>query len=173
MHACAECGSSGGGRILATHTQAYVHACAYCGRRGGGRMPPPALRCCMSGSSSGSACRLIHKKRQCMGGGAYAHISPALRCCMSGSSSRSAACRSCTAQSRILSSAYVSIRQHTSAYVSICLPLLYCPVTDTLFSIRQHTSAYVSIRQHTSAYVSIRMSGSSYTSAVCRSCAAD
>ncbi len=33
-----------------------------------------------------------------------------------------------------------SIRQHTSAYVSI----------------RQHTSAYVSIRQHTSAYVSIR-----------------
>jgi hypothetical protein len=37
------------------------------------------------------------------------------------------ACRSCTAQSRILSSAYVSIRQHTSAYVSI----------------RQHTSAYV------------------------------
>jgi hypothetical protein len=37
-------------------------------------------------------------------------------------------------------SAYVSIRQHTSAYVSI----------------RQHTSAHVSIRQHTSAHVSIR-----------------
>ncbi len=36
--------------------------------------------------------------------------------------------------------AYVSIRQHTSAYVSVC----------------QLTPAYVSIRQHTSAYVSIR-----------------
>ncbi len=35
-------------------------------------------------------------------------------------------------------SAYVSLLQHTPAYVSIC----------------QHSSAYVSIRQHTSAYVS-------------------
>jgi hypothetical protein len=73
-------------------------------------------------------------------------------------------------------SAYVSIRQHTSAYVSIYvhyhLILLYmCPHT-ALYVIRQHTSAYVSIRQrmhicalspHTtvhvsSAYVSIRAS---------------
>jgi hypothetical protein len=35
--------------------------------------------------------------------------------------------------------AYVSIRQHTSAYVGIC----------------QHTPAHVSIRQHTSAYVKV------------------
>jgi hypothetical protein len=40
---------------------------------------------------------------------------------------------------------YVSIRQHTSAHVSM----------------RQHTSAYVSIRQHTSAYISTRQSGCS------------
>jgi hypothetical protein len=48
-------------------------------------------------------------------------------------------------------SAYVSIRQHTSAYVEIldAQPPL-------CIRIRQHTSAYVSIRQHTSAYVSIR-----------------
>jgi hypothetical protein len=53
---------------------------------------------------------------------------------------------------------YVSIRQHTSTYVSIrrlagstnmsrqhrCL---------RTYEIRQHTSAFVSIRQHTSAYV--------------------
>jgi hypothetical protein len=79
-------------------------------------------------------------------------------------------------------SAYVSLRQPTSAYVSIrqhadlCWLQVYqawCPTnwlmwhcwrpwTDlrNLFTItsriRQHTSAYVSIRQHTSAYVSIR-----------------
>ncbi len=56
-------------------------------------------------------------------------------------------------------SAYVSIRQHTSAYAYV--------------SIRQHTSAYVSIRQHTSAYVlalgrsrpgSIRQHTSAYVS---------
>ncbi len=46
-------------------------------------------------------------------------------------------------------SAYVSIRQHTSAYA-------YAVALDAASaaygSIRQHTSAYVSIRQHTSAY---------------------
>jgi hypothetical protein len=51
-------------------------------------------------------------------------------------------------------SAYVSIRQHTSAYR--CLPALpragYTLNTSAYVSIRQHTSAYVSIRQHTSAY---------------------
>jgi hypothetical protein len=74
-------------------------------------------------------------------------------------------------------SAYISIRQHTSAYVSIrsahtsahtsassalrrepprrSAPLLPAPVAYV--SIRQHTSAYVSIRQHTAAYVSIRV----------------
>jgi len=46
---------------------------------------------------------------------------------------------------------YVSIRQHTSAYVSNV-------------SIRQHTSAYVRIRLHTSAYVSIRQHTSAYVS---------
>jgi hypothetical protein len=40
-------------------------------------------------------------------------------------------------------SAYVSIRQHASACVSM---------RQLYVSIRQHTSAYVSIRQHTSAY---------------------
>ena len=43
---------------------------------------------------------------------------------------------------------YLSIRQHTSAYVSACTP------PRCLFraaSVSQHTSAYVSIRQHTSA----------------------
>jgi hypothetical protein len=47
--------------------------------------------------------------------------------------------------------AYVSMRQHTSAYVSILAErVLQCSTQ------LQHTSAYVSIRQHTSAYVSIR-----------------
>jgi hypothetical protein len=46
-------------------------------------------------------------------------------------------------------SASVSIRQHTSAYVSIrMLTAGTCNFSST--------SAYVSIRQHTSAYVSIR-----------------
>jgi pantothenate kinase len=58
--------------------------------------------------------------------------------------------------------AYVSIRQHTSAYVSIveaptCSPETYDSslllLLPAYVSIRQHTSAYVSIRQHTSAYV--------------------
>jgi hypothetical protein len=57
-------------------------------------------------------------------------------------------CPSC-----ISSSAYASIRQHTSAYVSIrcerrCMRVIVHPASP-----RQHTSAYVSIRQHTSAYV--------------------
>jgi hypothetical protein len=56
-------------------------------------------------------------------------------------------------------SVYVSIRPHTSAYVSIALcgsGSTALHHTSAYVSIRQHTSAYVSIRQHTSAYVSIR-----------------
>jgi hypothetical protein len=53
------------------------------------------------------------------------------------------------------------IRQHTSAYVSIRhiysgSPPPWPEVASAYVSIRQHTSEYVSIRQHTSAYVSIR-----------------
>jgi hypothetical protein len=48
-------------------------------------------------------------------------------------------------------SAYVSMRQHTSALEARAAGL--APVNG---SIRQHMSAYVSIRQHTSAYISIR-----------------
>jgi isocitrate/isopropylmalate dehydrogenase len=59
-------------------------------------------------------------------------------------------------QVRQHASAYVSIRQHTSAYVKA--------VEDQKrdLQVRQHASAYVTIRQHTSAYISIRqrMSGS-------------
>jgi hypothetical protein len=50
----------------------------------------------------------------------------------------------------------VSIRQHTSAYVSTRQH------TSAYVSTRQHTSAYVSIRQHTSAYASIRQHTSAY-----------
>jgi hypothetical protein len=59
-------------------------------------------------------------------------------------------------------SAYVSIRQHTSAYVSI---QAVAAVVERQLQQRQQLvaacssklrSAYVSIRQHTSAYVSIR-----------------
>jgi hypothetical protein len=46
-------------------------------------------------------------------------------------------------------SACVSMRQHTSAYVSM-------RQHASAYVMRPHTSAYVSIRQHTSAYVSIR-----------------
>jgi hypothetical protein len=64
-------------------------------------------------------------------------------------------------------SAYVSIRQHTSAYGNFPPPFpesasrrqhtsAYVSIRQAYVSIRQHTSAYVSIRQHTSAYVSIR-----------------
>jgi hypothetical protein len=51
-------------------------------------------------------------------------------------------------------SAYVSIRrmrQHTSAYVSILARLAPISRGPTRV-IRQHTSAYASIRQHTSAF---------------------
>ncbi len=49
-------------------------------------------------------------------------------------------------------SAYVSIRQHTSAYV--VLQQWEHPLAVNLFRthLRQHTSAYFSIRQHTSAF---------------------
>ncbi len=50
-------------------------------------------------------------------------------------------------------SAYVSIRQHTSAYGRVTERRLHCHHTSAYVSIRQHTSAYASIRQHTSAYV--------------------
>ncbi len=60
------------------------------------------------------------------------------------------------------------IRQHTSAYVSICQGHLKSAVATkaqpAYVSIRQHTSAYVRIRQHTSAYVSIRQHTSAYVS---------
>jgi hypothetical protein len=49
--------------------------------------------------------------------------------------------------------AYVSIRQHPSAYVSIrhgSSGLVARLPMPAYVSIRQHTSAYVSIRQHTS-----------------------
>jgi hypothetical protein len=58
-----------------------------------------------------------------------------------------------------------SIRQHTSAYLSIRQHSRGTDVfprdirllpTPSPACIRQHTSAYVSIRQHTSAYLSIR-----------------
>jgi hypothetical protein len=74
-------------------------------------------------------------------------------------------------------SAYVSIRQHTSAWrqAHCSSPrlgtelqgLAYSDLhTSAYVSIRQHTSAYVSIRQHTSAYVSIRQHTSAYVSLV-------
>jgi hypothetical protein len=64
-------------------------------------------------------------------------------------------------------SVYVSIRQHTSAYVRKGLdanwhaPAAYVSV---YVSIRQHTSAYASIRQHTPAFASIRQHTSAYVS---------
>ena len=55
--------------------------------------------------------------------------------------------------------AYVSIRQHTPAYVSIAYYRRTAPPDEpaspqapAYVSIRQHTSAYASTRQHTSAY---------------------
>ncbi len=53
---------------------------------------------------------------------------------------------------------YVSIRQHTAAYVSI---RQYTSVevqggAVAVIQLHLHTAAYVSIRQHTAAYVSIR-----------------
>jgi hypothetical protein len=68
-------------------------------------------------------------------------------------------------------SAYVIIRQHTSAASSResigsnpIGPLLESQHTSAYVSIRQHTSAYVSIRQHASACVSIRQHTSAYVS---------
>jgi hypothetical protein len=46
----------------------------------------------------------------------------------------------------------VSIRQHTSAYVSI---RQHTVRKNQMHQHGQHTSAYISIRQHTSAYVSV------------------
>jgi hypothetical protein len=64
------------------------------------------------------------------------------------------------------------IRQHTSAYVSIRYMSQATQATQVCrayVSMRQHTSAYVSIRQHTSAYVSIRyMSQATQATQVCR-----
>jgi hypothetical protein len=57
-----------------------------------------------------------------------------------------------------------SIRQHTSACVSIRDRLVRRLQSERYVSIRQHASAYVSIRQHTSAYVSIRQHTSAYGS---------
>jgi hypothetical protein len=84
----------------------------------------------------------------------------------------------------ILTSAYVSIRLHTSAYVTDCLfcslrrfsliaatctgaSATGCPVSIARrrSCSNLHTSAYVSIRQHTSAYVSIRQNTRPHTSA--------
>ena len=50
------------------------------------------------------------------------------------------------------SHAYVSIRQHTSAYVSACDPTCFSHARKTRRFRGPHTSAYVSIRQHTSAH---------------------
>jgi hypothetical protein len=68
-------------------------------------------------------------------------------------------------------SAYVSIRQHTTAYEQAddFEPRLVMLVLEerqkrVLARALEHTSAYVSIRQHTSAYVSIRQHTSAYVS---------
>jgi hypothetical protein len=56
-------------------------------------------------------------------------------------------------------SAYVSIRQHTShmrLLLVLCDALQEREDNRPCVSIRQHTSAYVSIRQHTSAYLKER-----------------
>jgi hypothetical protein len=65
-------------------------------------------------------------------------------------------------------SAYVSIRQHPSAYIRQHSRYIHhlesqAPAARPV-SIRQHTSAYVSRRQQTSAYVSIRQQTSAYVS---------
>jgi hypothetical protein len=72
-------------------------------------------------------------------------------------------CATCSvAESRVAPPAYVSIRQHTSAYVSACR-CTTCSVAESSL----HTSAYVSIRQHTSAYVSICQHMPAYVSICC------
>jgi hypothetical protein len=75
-------------------------------------------------------------------------------------------------EDRVRCSRRHSMRQHTSAYVSIRQQLLAVVAREDRVrcsrrhksSIRQHTSAYVSIRQHTSEYVSIRQHTSEYVS---------
>ncbi len=69
-------------------------------------------------------------------------------CCMCPHTAMCVSSYYCVVATRQHTSAYVSIRQHTSACV--------CPHTTASslpVSISQHTSAYVSIRQHTSACV--------------------
>ncbi len=75
--------------------------------------------------------------------------------CVSGNKCESAVERSTRNSIRQHTSAYVSIRQ---AYVSICQMRICSRAQHS----QQHTSAYVSIRQHTSAYVSIRQHTSAY-----------
>jgi len=64
--------------------------------------------------------------------------------------------------------AYVSIRQHTSAYVAVYVALVvrlcctWSMSTVATAFLREGESVYVSIRQHTSAYVSIRQHTSAY-----------
>jgi hypothetical protein len=60
---------------------------------------------------------------------------------------------SCSASIRQHTSAYVSIRQRIHTVAEIESHRGDCKARELQ---RQHTSAYVSIRQHTSAYVSIR-----------------
>ncbi len=67
-------------------------------------------------------------------------------------------CR-CSAGSK---GARVSIRQHTSAYVSIRQHKAVQMLCGIKKGSRQHTSAYVSRRPHTSAYVRIRQHPSAY-----------
>jgi hypothetical protein len=89
--------------------------------------------------------------------------------------SRRASALSPRAATHLHTTAYVSIRQHTSAEesrrASALSPRCYPPADGRIrqhmsayVSIRQHTSAYVSRRQHTSAYVSIRQHASAYVS---------
>jgi hypothetical protein len=58
----------------------------------------------------------------------------------------------------ISASAYVSVRQHVVLWERMLCFRLVCACMCVRVCVRggQHTSAYVSIRQHTSAYVSIR-----------------
>ena len=101
------------------------------------------------------------RQQTCDGGGVWGHQSalcgerfcPVMLKKRSGRMSAYVSIRQHTSacvQIRQHTSKYVSIRQHTSAYVQIRQHM------PAYLRIRQQTSAYVSIRQHTSAYVSIR-----------------
>ena len=65
--------------------------------------------------------------------------------------------------------ACVSIRQHTSAYVSSIREAggsaVACPFENEPAYVSIHVSIHVSIRQHPSAYVSIRQHASAYVRA--------